>query len=538
MRSLLRDTLVDQYNVRLPDYWSINRLNSRGAFLLILDGFDEMASRVDEGTMLKNFAEIESLVLPNTKVILTCRTHYFKTSEQMHNVHRGTRLYEDLRKRAGIEFLYLERFSAADVEQYLRRRLSRGCWTTVYDKIKRTHNLSELAAHPILLRMMTETLPSVSKSNINAAVLYGEYVHEWLNRDDWRTQMGHDLRAEFARELAWYCLSRCAEAVHYTKLLSLLGEYFPEATLKELDYFDSDIRTCNFLRRDAEGNYSFVHESFLEYFIADLLITDVDEAKFDRFEATLTPEIIGFLSDLVSVRGSKVEEILEAVVRCKHDVARGNLTALLCKLGAEMRDVSLAGACLRGVELDGVRLVDCDLSGADLSGGSFVGADFERTSLKGANLSYAHFREACLDDADLREAICRGTEFVGASVERTKMQHSDLTKADFRQARMGSANLSNAKGRHAYFDEADARRATFDGADLAEASLRDSMIAGASFVGTHLENARLELTDEGLTGACFAGAKLADVQGLNASMRKHLDHASSLGCRPGRHVCR
>jgi len=123
IESLLRDVLVDQYQVRLPSYTMVGRLNERGCFLLILDGFDEMACQVDESIMLRNFNEIMSIITPKSKVILTCRTHYFKTSSQMHRVHEGSELYEQMHRKWGSRFLFLQPFSQEDISAYLKMRL-------------------------------------------------------------------------------------------------------------------------------------------------------------------------------------------------------------------------------------------------------------------------------------------------------------------------------------------------------------------------------------------------------------------------------
>ena len=53
-----------------------------GKLLLIFDGFDEMAARVDRQKMINNFWELTRLVLPGAKVILTCRTEHFPEARE------------------------------------------------------------------------------------------------------------------------------------------------------------------------------------------------------------------------------------------------------------------------------------------------------------------------------------------------------------------------------------------------------------------------------------------------------------------------
>ena len=58
------------------------QLNRMGKLLLIFDGFDEMAARVDKQQMVNNFWELAKVVVPGAKVILTCRTEHFPEAKQ------------------------------------------------------------------------------------------------------------------------------------------------------------------------------------------------------------------------------------------------------------------------------------------------------------------------------------------------------------------------------------------------------------------------------------------------------------------------
>ena len=537
MSSLLRDILIDRFHVRLRDYSEIDRLNSTGCLVLILDGFDEMASQVDEGIMLRNFAEIKSLILPNSKIVLTCRTHYFKTSEQMHEVHQGSELYQNLDKLYGVKFLYLQPFSKNDIETYLQKRLPGGPWSSVYAKIRETYNLTELAGHPILLKMMAETLPFISREMINPGVLYAEYVKEWLNRDDWRTQMSHEQREEFACILAWYFHTKSISSMHYKNIPGIIREYLPNTHPKELDYFDNDVRTCNFLTRDIEGNYFFVHKSFLEFFVALQLLKDIRRQSFERFEHQLSPQIINFLADLIKAEDVTVEPIFERLSYEENRFARGNIAVLLCKLGRKLSNLSLVGASMKGAELQGIKLIDCDLSYADLSGVNFSMADLRRSILEGADLSFACFSKACLDDVNLKGSTCKGTSFVGASLERIKANSSDFRKADFSYASLNGGDFTKAKLTQTSINKASAIRAIFDEADLSESSFIETPTDRASFVKANFANAELKLVEKAWR-ACFARARLLNVRMDTISLRKSLKSLSlSSKCNPGEHSC-
>jgi len=53
-----------------------------GKLLLIFDGFDEMADKMDRQKMINNFWEIARIVVPGAKAILTCRTEHFPEAKE------------------------------------------------------------------------------------------------------------------------------------------------------------------------------------------------------------------------------------------------------------------------------------------------------------------------------------------------------------------------------------------------------------------------------------------------------------------------
>jgi tRNA A37 threonylcarbamoyladenosine biosynthesis protein TsaE len=77
--------LLDTYGVRAPSYAAFEHLSREGSVLLILDGFDEMASRGNLQVTLRNFRELNRAALGRAKIILSCRTHYFATDVEVHN---------------------------------------------------------------------------------------------------------------------------------------------------------------------------------------------------------------------------------------------------------------------------------------------------------------------------------------------------------------------------------------------------------------------------------------------------------------------
>ncbi|MBU7025304.1 MAG: restriction endonuclease [Theionarchaea archaeon] len=102
VRQLITDLLINEYGLRGIDFPLFKKMNEEGLFLLIFDGFDEMAQKVIFDVAYSNFSKIAELANPKrSKVILTCRTEFFRTHEQ----EKEILLDIDKRKNFGITYL-------------------------------------------------------------------------------------------------------------------------------------------------------------------------------------------------------------------------------------------------------------------------------------------------------------------------------------------------------------------------------------------------------------------------------------------------
>jgi predicted NACHT family NTPase len=69
---------------------TIRRLNDGRRLLLIFDGFDEMERRAsDYRTAMENLWEIAKLISPRAKILLTCRTAFFRHRTEESDVLKG-----------------------------------------------------------------------------------------------------------------------------------------------------------------------------------------------------------------------------------------------------------------------------------------------------------------------------------------------------------------------------------------------------------------------------------------------------------------
>ncbi|MCP4661162.1 MAG: NACHT domain-containing protein, partial [bacterium] len=145
-------------------------LNREGHLVLIFDGFDEIIGYSEPARFVENLRQILRACDGKAKVLLTCRTHYFRDQpEEVRQLGKArdvlttagaTQLYDELRDRPGAEIGYLREFGDDEIAEYLRKALPPPAdWQAFREEIRRTYNLEDLAERPFLLEMIVKTLP-------------------------------------------------------------------------------------------------------------------------------------------------------------------------------------------------------------------------------------------------------------------------------------------------------------------------------------------------------------------------------------------
>jgi formylglycine-generating enzyme required for sulfatase activity len=308
---LVTHFLVNRQGIQ-AGYEAFRRFNADGKLVLLFDGFDEMAQKVDYDTTVENFEELARAVEGHSKVILTCRTPYFRTREEAEELlsYRGpdpvteaADLSEcsviDLGDRPNFEIVHLLPFDENDIQEILQKRFP-GKWEGYWQQIEDTFKLAELAQRPVLLDMIAQSLPKLRPDEVvNAARLYEAYTDLWLKRDEERGRhlITRTDKRLFMQALALEMLRRDELSIHYSRLPDRVREHFRLEKAHEIDYLEHDIRTCSFLNRDAEGNYRFAHQSFGEFFVARWLAPKLLDGS--ALEMRINEEIRSFVHGLL-----------------------------------------------------------------------------------------------------------------------------------------------------------------------------------------------------------------------------------------------
>ncbi|NEQ47794.1 MAG: NACHT domain-containing protein [Leptolyngbya sp. SIOISBB] len=184
VEALFSEFFFRTHEISLPSYSAFEQLNRMGKLLLIFDGFDEMAARVNPEVMINNFWELAKVIVPGAKAILTCRTEHFP------DAINGRRLLSaeikvstaNLTGEAPqFEVLELEKFNKNQVRELLLKRQAQ---PAVIQTIMDDPQLLDLACRPVMVDLILEALPEIeTDKSVNMSQIYLYAVTHKMKRD-------------------------------------------------------------------------------------------------------------------------------------------------------------------------------------------------------------------------------------------------------------------------------------------------------------------------------------------------------------------
>ena len=346
VRQLITDLLINEYGLRGIDYPLFSKMNEDGMFLLIFDGFDEMAQKVIFDVAYSNFSKIAELAKPkNSKIIMTCRTEFFRTYEKEREI------LLDIDNRSNFNIVYLKEFNESQIKTFLKKRLktyemikrTKFDWQYYYKTINEIYDLRDLAKRPVLLELITKHLSKLIKEeNINASTLYRITIQDEIKRrlTIGKTVIQRDDRIKLMKLLAIWMYNSEKLSVEHELIPELLDlkNHFNLKTRTDIEYHLNDFLTCSFLNRDQIGNYHFSHKSFLDFLVAWKLVDDIEENNYNHFsDKLITYEVVKFMKNF-DVKISQLYRWIKSTKKKTFSDTKylgGNAISLLYALGED-----------------------------------------------------------------------------------------------------------------------------------------------------------------------------------------------------------
>lgn len=168
--------------------------------LIIIDGIDEVLPHLkEEHTESRFLGELWKLVPDfrhtlsgdepgiSRKMLLTCRTDYFKTLNDQQAFFRG-KYRDNSDDKTDYEIAILKPFNDTQIKNYLSQAFPERPEGQVYGLLSEIHNLQELSQRPVLIHFITEVIEELEQklmqqTAVNTADLYETLVDKTFKRD-------------------------------------------------------------------------------------------------------------------------------------------------------------------------------------------------------------------------------------------------------------------------------------------------------------------------------------------------------------------
>ena len=430
--------------------------------LVIFDGLDEVLVHLSPGDgqrLTRSLLEVLTLSEPGTetepprtRLLLSCRTQYFRTVKEEFAFFDG----QGRERVRGKDYLVLTLlpFDKNQIREYLRRNVPDSDPDQVLEMIRAVHDLRALASQPVLLDMIRQILPSVEADleagrRIRSVDLYERFVDQWLSRDDGKHSLIPEHKIQLMTHLAWHVWRSGARTWSARWMETWMLQFIRAHPEMELDYkermpdqWKQDFRTATFLSRRGD-DFTFAHSSLLEYFLAmrliDSLMSDAENEALTAWDITQpSNETYTFFAELIDRLPDSDQR--QALARLEHVSKRGTPEARANTFAYTLQ------ALERGYPHP--RPTAINLSCTDLRGWTIGSArthlDLSGVSLNSARLDDAHIQHTRLDRADAAEA----------SAQRTLFEHCLLTNADLSNADLAGTIFHHCDLEGTFLDEA------------------------------------------------------------------------------------
>ncbi|WP_456767923.1 NACHT domain-containing protein [Bradyrhizobium sp. USDA 3650] len=262
--------------------------------VIILDEIDEVPSLRGVGDLDRVFQTIGDLSLRHPRLVLAGRSNMFARLDKVWGAPSVDRKSDSGLITPFFQITELLEFTPAQQLRYLKRRFGPDAAKLKGD-IERTYGLAELAARPLLLGMIGETLRRSRKGRIPLGALYSEYAAGLLKRREQQVSIpSAELHRScrllaielFKKQDAWIAsedmvaFSRRLNAERLAVLASIPGE-----------------APADLLVQRRDDRFRFSHQSFYHFFLADAWIADLALARPGVISlGPLSSETIFFIS--------------------------------------------------------------------------------------------------------------------------------------------------------------------------------------------------------------------------------------------------
>jgi WD40 repeat protein/nucleoside phosphorylase/uncharacterized protein YjbI with pentapeptide repeats len=424
--------------------------------VIFFDGLDEVLARLPEqqglsftANLLKVLPEAKRCGAPQPRVLLSCRTQFFRNLREQHNhlsgEHRGGQPATQFRA------LVLLPFGDAQIRAYLQGALPQADPDALLKQMGEVHNLLELVERPFLLKLVTRFIPQLEKwraqgRTVTGATLYREMAREWLVRDKAKQHFQPEDKEQLAADLAAHLWRQESRGLTARELESWLGQWLTEQDphaafqLKPRELLHEDLRNSTFLKRNdnasdaQDSRFEFAHTSLLEFFLAQYLLNALREGGAPdglvRQRWVLTKpsdETLDFLGQMLAEDASPLQSL-----RSWNTVYLAQASELQLAYSLRAWQRSWPAPNLQGIDLRGAQLEEWHFGSRTEEPPAVPGRlDMRGARFEGAVLRRARFWQVALHGSRFDNAALDQAEFLQCELQNAGWTRAGLTACQF-----------------------------------------------------------------------------------------------------------
>jgi tRNA A37 threonylcarbamoyladenosine biosynthesis protein TsaE len=482
---------LDNYRLRELDLRYLKYMIEEGKAILLLDGYDEMAQKMDlndRRAMLKAFSEASK---GKAKGILTSRPNYFTEEDDLNiiellyprisNYKLDQKLLEEEQLIDNmLDKVYVDRpkiklidLTQEQTKQLVERKVrhDKDAQKVILSLIDRIYGLKEaedgkqLSGKPVVITYLIEALEGLSAEDMEDIDKIENQFDEWtvfklildglIARDQSRST-GLILPGE-RRRLLQYLATHLSKSKHdidetnfndiiFKLFRSEIERYGTARRDERKSQFSSDARSGATLTRDSNNyQWRFSHNTLREYLVVESLVEMIESDDSTRDIMTPNYNDINVTDGMALFVRSRMqhipyldERIREYLFRKRGESELGNILTMLLP-GIIDRDKekiddlknTLKTLFGRTVDLSAMSFSLLNLSNQNLEDGFYRNTSWSNCSFANAKLSNSYFDDSYFINCNFLDANIENGRFVNCYFDGCKFIETKISKAIF-----------------------------------------------------------------------------------------------------------
>jgi len=289
LKGLLAQHLGDHDVEYRPD--ALRHMIREGQVVLLFDGFDELAQRLDFDHAADHLRTIVGAVEGRARVLLTSRKQHFHSDAQVRSI------LLDTVEKVPFVMARLEPFTQKEIRAFFARRLAAPADGPVADErmalLDQVHDLAGLGQNPRMLSFIAglgveQLRAAAAGGEITAARLYQLLVDQWLafererkNPRGTRAGLSDAQLIASVERLAVKLWGQVERFVTHQELEAVVCEALAEVTtpVHEPGHATQQVGSASLLTRDGEDRFTFFLQSVMEWLVARQIARDWGTGK-------------------------------------------------------------------------------------------------------------------------------------------------------------------------------------------------------------------------------------------------------------------